>query len=429
MAQTSPRTPVGARQVRTARTFRAFQSPGYRLLWASNVSTYASQWMQVTLLTWLVLDLTDSPLRVSLIGFFGSFPLLALGIFGGMLSDLVDRRKLIRTTQTVNLLAATTLAALLATGSVQPWQAYLMALVTGVGVALDFPSRRALMLDMLGAAGVTNAVALDTVAFNISRIVGPVLAGALIDLSGVTGGFVAVSFCYLVAVAMAWRLKAPQAKRRLTSDSGVLHNLAEGLRYVRASPTITAVVLITVIMNLLLFNYTQMVPVVARDVLQVGPGLMGVLMAAEGIGALAGAVVIASASNLKYLGRLYAGGSFLALMALLLFALSRWYALSFPALLVLGLGTACFGTMQSTIVMLTAREEMRGRALGVVSLAIGASPLGALLVGAVADAFSAPFAIGLNAALGIGLLALVLALVPSLWQHIPSPGPRMETRS
>jgi MFS family permease len=176
--------------------------------------------------------------------------------------------------------------------------------------------------------------------------------------------------------------------------------------------------MITVLMNLLLFPYQQMVPVIARDILDVGPGLMGVLMSAEGIGALFGAVAIASSGNLKFQGRVYMAGSMLAMTALLLFSFSHWYALSLPLLMVMGLGAAGFGTMQATIVMLVAREEMRGRALGVTSLAIGTMPLGALMIGGVASAVSPTFAIGLNASLGLVLIALVGLLAPSLRQRI-----------
>jgi MFS family permease len=171
-------------------------------------------------------------------------------------------------------------------------------------------------------------------------------------------------------------------------------------------------------MNLLLFPYVQMVPVIARDILGVGPGLMGVLLSAEGIGALFGAVVIASAGDLRFQGRVYMSGSLLAMTALLLFSFSHWYALSLPLLMVMGLGAAGFGTMQATIVMLVAREEMRGRALGVVSLAIGTMPLGALMIGGVASAVSPTFAIGLNASVGLVLIALVAVLAPSLRRRI-----------
>ena len=192
-------------------------------------------------------------------------------------------------------------------------------------------------------------------------------------------------------------------------------NLIEGFRYVRGNKVILATVWVTVFMNLLMFPYMQMVPVIAKDTLHVGPGLMGVLMGASGLGALVGAVLIASLRTITYHGRLYLGGSLVALATLLAFSLSTWYLASLPIMVILGLGTAGFGTMQATITMLVSSEEMRGRALGVMSLAIGAGPLGAVLTGAVASAYGAPFAIGLNAAIGLVLLASIAVLMPSLF--------------
>ena len=142
--------------------------------------------------------------------------------------------------------------------------------------------------------------------------------------------------------------------------------------------------------------------------------MMGILQGAEGFGALLGAAAIASAVSLNYHGRIFSGGSLLTLLALLLFSISRWYIVSLPTLLILGLGMAGFGTMQSTIVMLVAKEEIRGRALGIVSLAIGAGPFGSLFLGAMASAVSPIFALRLNALLGLILLALVSLLLPSI---------------
>ena len=189
-------------------------------------------------------------------------------------------------------------------------------------------------------------------------------------------------------------------------------NVVEGLRYVRQEPMLQAVIYITIIMNFLLFPYMQMVPIVARDVLHVDPILMGFLQGGEGFGALVGSLWLASAATIRYHGRVFLVGSIVCVLALLLFSISRWYIVSFPTLFILGLGSAGFGTMQSTIVMLVAKEEMRGRALGVVSLAIGAGPLGSLTLGAMADAISPIFALRMFALLGMFALGLTTLFLP-----------------
>jgi MFS family permease len=399
-------------------TFRAFQNHSFRLLWPANFLSYVSRWMQITMLSWLVLELTDSPWHVALIAFFSWMPMLVLGLIGGLLADSVNRRNLLVTTQAATLMSTVALAVLLNTGLIEYWHAYVAVSVTGVSWALDMPSRRSIIHDLLGSGGVTNAVALDSVGMNGSRMVGPALAGLLITLVDVKGGYIVIAAFQMASLTLLLLAGVPQGHRNQFRPSRMVRNLREGLGYVSVQRTILATVIVTFLMNLLLFPYQQMIPVIARDKLEVGAFLMGLLQAADGFGALIGAILIASRPNLKYHGRVYVGGSMLGLLAVLVFALSPWYGLSWPTLLVLGLGTSGFGTMQATIVMLTAREEMRGRALGVISLAIGASPLGALMIGAVASAQSPSFAIGLNAILGIASLALVWLLMPSLRQRI-----------
>ena len=209
-----------------------------------------------------------------------------------------------------------------------------------------------------------------------------------------------------------------QAARPLAGARETAINIVRGFRYVRRQNVILATVLATVLMNVLLNPYQQMVPVIARDILDVGPGLMGVLLAAEGVGRLVGAVAIASLSNFRYQGRVYIAGTMLAMASLLAFSFSRQYGISLALLVVLGLGSAAYGTMQATIVILTARTEMRGRALGIMSLAIGTMPLGSLMMGGIATAMNPSFAIRLTAAMGLGLVATVALLIPSLRRRI-----------
>ncbi len=295
-------------------------------------------------------------------------------------------------------------------------------MVTGIAWALSFPSRRALVHDLLGSSELTNAIALDTIGLNVSRMLGPALAGVLIDVAGVSGGFVVMTIGNVLGLLLVYLLEVPRRQREMQDRQSILKNLIEGFAYVRTEPIIMAIIWITLFINLLLFSYSTMVPIIARDILHVGPALIGALLAGEGLGALVGSMYIASAINLRYHGRIYVGGSLLALIGLLAFSLSSWYIVSFPIMMALGLGTSGFATMQSAIVMLVAKADMRGRALGVVSLAIGGGPLGSLLVGAVAESISPVFAVRINALMGIIILALITLCIPSIMDRIrPQP--------
>ncbi|MDA0769862.1 MAG: MFS transporter [Chloroflexi bacterium] len=416
--------------MRVPHTFDAFVNPSYRWLWTSNFFSYISRWMQMTMLAWLVLQLTDSPFKVALVGFFGMGPMLLLGIVGGLLADKSDKRKLLMITQTANLIAAIIMAGLLFTGNIVYWHAYIVMMVSGTGWALDMPSRRSIVIDLLGRARVTNAVALDSIGMHSSRMIGPALGGLLITLVDVKGGYVVSAIFYALSIILMATVTLPEGRVRpavTNAASNVFRNLGEGFTYVRGHNTLMAVVLITIFMNFLLFPYQQMIPVLADRVLEVGPGRMGLLLAIEGFGALIGALVIASRSDMRYHGRVYLYGSLLALSMLLMLSLSRWYGVSLGVLLIMGLGTSGFGTMQGTIVMLVARDDMRGRALGIMTLAIGAGPLGALAIGAVANAIGAPFAMTINAIAGFILVGIIGIFWVSIRQQlIPDNGDEEE---
>ncbi len=395
-------------------TFRAFRDSNYRLLWPANVLAYSSRWMQMTLLGWLVLELTDSELRVALVGVFAMAPMLLLGLVGGMLADVVDRRRMLMGVHAMTFAAALVMSVLLWTGSERFWHAYAVILVAGIGWSFDMPARRSLLHDLLGRSGVTNAVALDSMGQSVSMMAGPALGGGLIAVLGVKGGYLAVTAFLMTSLVLIYRLKLTSPRSRRVRAEGAAPSLADGLRYVLGNQVLRATVLVTLAMNVLMFPYVNLIPVIARDVLHVGPGLMGLLQSAAGLGAAVGAVSIASWVALRYHGRVYLGGAWMACLALLLFSFSEWYALSFPLLLLVGLGTAGFSTMQSTIVMLIADQDMRGKALGVITIAIGTAPLGAFALGLMAERIDVQFAIGANATLGAVLLGLIALMSPSL---------------
>ena len=410
MSHQSRLTPNG---VRLPRTFRAFEDTRFRLLWPANGLSYLCRLMQMTLVALLVLNLTNSAWKVALAGFFGWVPTLLFALVGGVLADRVNRVRLMAMTQSVNLAASLVFTLALLMGWVHVWHAYATVFVSGAMWSIDFASRRSFIQDLLGQEGVTNGIALDSVGMHGSRMLGPALAGGLIAWIGVGGGYLVVTIFYVVDVILILLIKSPPVASTGTTVSP-WRNVTEGLRYARNNQVILAAVVITVLMNFFFFPYMQMVPVVAKMTLGVGDGMTGVLMAADGMGAFMGALIIASIAQLRHHGYIFTWGSMFALVMLLTFAFSRWYGLSFLILFLMGFGVACFATMQSTTVILAARDEMRGRAMGLISLGIGAGPLGTLVVGAVATAASPEFAVGLNACVCAVLLIGVWMLMPAL---------------
>ena len=371
--------------------------------------------MDMVVLALLVLKLTDSAWWVALVGSLRFMPWLFFGIFAGLIADRVNRWRVMVTSRSINVLVMIVLLVLIITNWIQLWHLLITTLVLGWAFVTDVPSRHSFIYDLVGKQNVVRAMSLETITFTIGTIVGPLMAGLLIEVADFTGAYLFLMSLYILAVITISRVKS-RISRSSTSQQPLLQSLAGGLRYSLQHRTVRAVLIITLIMNFMGFSAMQLFPVVAKDPLDVGPGLTGILISAHGIGSLLGASFMVYIGATRYHGRIFALGSSLYLVGLLFFALSSWYPLSFVMLLVVGLGTAGFGTMQSTIILISATPERRGMALGVLGLCIGVGPLGMVQMGAVASLLNPQAAIGISAAAGLFLMALVIMLTPLVWQ-------------
>lgn len=382
-------------------------------LWLANGLWWQSMWMEQVVFGWLALSLTDSAWWVALMGFFRSIPLLFIGPFSAAITDRCQRRALILGMQVAGALGYGLLALLLGFGALRYWHLALVALVNGAGWALDWPTRRALVPDLVGKARVVDAMVLENIIQSLTRISGPLGAGSLLAGIGTLGGLEALAglgaLGALLLAGLKTRARAPAAPGGLRVS---WQRMGEGLRYVRRQPRLWGVVLITAIMNAWGFSFQGLLPVFARDVLGQGPMGLGLLGAANGSGTLAGLVAVHWSRRRWSNERLFSGGSALACLGVAGFACSSSFYLSLSLLVVSGFGQAGFSIMQSSITLVEAADEMRSRAMGAVVLAIGTGPLGRLQSGAMAVSWGAPLAVG---ALAVGALLAVLgtlALLP-----------------
>jgi len=368
---------------------------------------------------WLVLGLTDSPWQVALAGVFRSAPMLLFGLLSGLVADRMSRWRVMVLTQTVSSLVTAVLFVFVVTGTIQAWHVFVGAFILGGSTILDFPSRRSFIYDLVGPHDLVSAMSLETVSNTLGKFLGPLIGGLFIELTGFPGVYLLLLAAYLAALLLIARVKVRFPKPPMLSQP-VWQSLASGLRYCLANRLVMAVLCTTIIMNALGFSYVQLLPVVAKEHLHVGPGLMGILAAADGVGTLIGAMTIACLGKIHHHGRIFMLGALVELVSLVAFALSPPYHLSLLLLLVVGVGNAGFSTMQSTIILLWTAPGMRGRALGIMGLCIGATPLGLLEMGALAALLHAPAAIGLNAVAALLLLLPVSMLTPLL-SSAPSP--------
>ncbi len=394
----------------------------YRLLLGSSTLWWLAHYMEMIVLGWLVLELTNSAGLVGLVGFCRSIPSLLVGGFGGLLADRIGRRPLVIASQTMTLVMYATVAVLLAAGLLAIWHLVVISLTLGCAWAMDWPTRRALIPDLVGRPRVVDALMLENLGMSIARALGPLLAGLVLDAFNVLGCFLTLSGLSAVSLLLLHALsKQPIPRTSSPTSASPLAQIRDSVLYVRQNQSILAVTLITMIMNMLAFPYMNFLPVFARDVLNQGPVGLGYLGASVGIGNVVGLFLVNWARRFTSPGWIFITGTLLHCMALLTFTTSSVFAVSWALLLLVGIGHACFGIMQSSIVLLAAADERRGQAMGAIAVAIGAGPFGRLQTGVLADAFGAPLAVGAEVAVAALLVATVAATLPELRQVDSSP--------
>jgi MFS family permease len=370
--------------------------------------------METVALGIFVFELTGSPFWVAVVGFLRMIPMLLLGPTIGLISDRVNRRILMGTTLGTLAGVYVVMAALVLSGRIELWQICIGATLAGVMWATDFPVRRAMIGDAVGQDGISTAIGIDMASSNFSRVIGPLGAGAFLATMGVEAAYITGAVLFAIGSVLAFSLPDVESARQPSrSGGGYFANLSEGLKHVKADKIIFVTLIITIVMNIFGFPYQHMVPVIGADTLKVGPLLIGVLLATEGIGATTGSLVIAVKARPAGFTRIYAVGSVMFLLSILSFSLIPSFWVLLPILFIGGFSMSGFATMQSIIVISSTPTEIRGRVLGVLAASIGTGPLGALLVGGLAVWWGANNAVTAIAVSGLVLTIISLLIWPS----------------
>ena len=392
----------------------------YRRLWISGFCINTARWMDLVVLGWIALQLTGSPFMVGLAVFVRSAPMMVLGPFAGVVADRIHRGRVLLFTQSLGVVTALALVLLFATRHGGYWPLVGLEMLFGVLWALDFPARRTALFSLVGAGRVATAISLETVSMQLAKMVGPVLAGVGLAKLGPAACFAAMAVLYAVGLAVSVGLGSRIGRVAHGGPASVTASLGAGFRAAWQEPTVRDVLIITVLMNVLLFPYQHMLAVFSRDVLGAGPEWLGALVAADGLGSLLGALTIASRRGFIAHRRLFVGAVLVAPLLLIVFTGARWRWVCVVLLVMIGMAESGFATMQSTLVLLAAPEERRGGAMGILSACIGTQPLGTLWVGFLATGIGVAPAIALNSLLA--LLAITPVALP-----LARRGPRRET--
>jgi MFS family permease len=370
--------------------FRALANRNYRLFWFGQMISLAGTWMQDTALALLVLRLTDSPLALGLTMTVRFLPALALSLFGGVLADRLPKRATLVGTQSIQLAVALTLALLTSTGAITVALIYGLAALRGTVDAVDMPTRQAFTAEMVGTDHLPNAVALNSMQFNVARIVGPAIAAAVIGTVGIAACFYlnAASFMAVIGAYLAMRTAQlfPTARAR---RKGVLGEVQQGLRYAVATPDVLVILLVMAAIGTFGYNFQTILPLLSTYVLHSGATGLSVLLASMGFGSVVAGVAVAYRGKATLRLLLVSATVFTGLLFLV--GLSRWQPVTAALVFLMGVSGVLFMTTANTRLQLVVPGHMRGRVMGMYALLfVGTTPIGSVLIGILAEKTGVP---------------------------------------
>ncbi len=392
------------------RTFSSLRHRDYRYLWASSFFSAAGDWIQQLTMGWLMYELTRDPFLVGALAASRSIPFLFVGPISGVLSDRMDRRKLLMANQFFLAASASVLATLVVGEWVHPWHLFFFNVLNGAGFAFSTPLRQALIPQVVPRSEFTNAIALNSTAININRVTGPALGGIFIAAFGAGTNYAVQAGCYIAVALMVLqvRVESKPAPKPVAARPSPLSDMREGFAYVLHNRRLSAVILLSFIPSIFMMPFaTSLMPVFSKEVLDFGPEGLGMLSAMMGAGGLTGTLIVATLSRTtgsdiqQVLAALSAG------VCLIIFSQTDAAGLAIPFLIGMGIGQMVFITTNNTVVHSLVSDELRGRVLSLYLLNLGLGPIGGFMAGALADRLDAPTAMLIGGCTTIGLVLLI----------------------
>lgn len=382
----------------------AFRNPNYRIFWTGALISNVGAWMQNVALGWLVLELSDSAFMLGLVGFAGTLPWLVLLLVGGVYADRLDRRRVLIHANVLLMAFAAVLTALTWTGVVRIWHVLVLSLASGSAIALAAPAFQAFLHDLVDRRDLQNAIAMNSAQFNLSRVVGPSVAGLTLGAIGLAGCFGINTLSFLAAIVALVLVRARSGP--VPDGSPVWQSIVEGVGYVRDRPRIRALLAIAALVSLLAMPYSTLLPIVARDALGLDAAGLGWLFAIGGVGAVCGALSVAFRHALPRRGPWLLGCAIATGLSTLTLGLSRAPVVAGAALVAIGFFATSAVALSNTLLQELVDDAMRGRVLSMFGLAfMGTFPIANLLAGAMAGLTSASTTLAITG----GLLAVVVA--------------------
>lgn len=394
---------------------RVLASPVYRRIWLSGFLFSNARWVEIIASGWIVLTLTNSPLLVGLTGFFRVLPMLIFGSLFGALADRFTRVNILLGIHAVSLMAALVLAATFLLGGDSLVIIYPLIFILGSGTAADFSARSALIDDVQDRSLLASTMSFESLSMSGAKITSALVTGLLLSAGGAGLAYSYLALLYGAGLLWIWAFKPLLPTRRAHPGSfRVMSSLPSGWASALRLPVVRGVFFVTILVNVLVFPYQQLIAIVANDILSVGPFWMGVLAGADGVGGVLTAAWLTFGAGTRRPGALFIGGAIGAAAMLVGLALSPVFALSLGIQLAYGICTGLFAAHQAALVLSHTPPESRARALGLIATAIGLTPIGMLLVGGLSSAAGAQVAMATMASLGLIGLLIVLIFNPRL---------------
>ena len=395
---------------------RAFSSVAFRLFWFASLASVVSFFMSTIARGWLVLDMTDSAFQVTAINATGMVPTLVFSIFGGVMADRMNRRTLMICSDIMSFLIVVVFFVSIFLEVVELWQIFLLTLIHGIAFALGMPARAAIISSLVDKKDIASAVALFTIVFSSGQMVGPAMAGYLINAYGMASPFMLAVIILAIALFFLFRLQIPVTVMNSQPEQNISiwESLRQGFSYVIHTRIIVGLILMGVITTVFALPYQTLLPVFARDVLDVGASGLGWLGGLGGAGSIVGSITVASFSSARPMKFLMLIGSIGLGTFIILFSLSTIYLLSLVIVFCVGFLFQIFMASNFTFVQLIAPDHIRGRVLSIRMIAFGLSPIGMILLGTSAEMFGPSTATAGTGAISVLLIVVLLIAIPIL---------------
>jgi len=386
------------------RIFKAFQYRDFRILWMGACTSSIGSWMQTMAQAWLVYDMSKSPTMLGLDAFLGDIPIVLFSLVGGVIADRFDRRYILLGSQYLQMSCAALLTTLLALGVVHVWEILCLSFVVGTAQSFGGPAYSALVPSLVEKEDLSNAIAMNSIQFNLARVIGPVIGGIVLSKLGASWCFGLNALSYVAVIISLYSLRICFNPPR-TGES-VLTSMKQGFGFIRNQGAMVGLIAIAFLMTALAIPTITFLPVFAKEVFHRGPTAYTIFLACSGLGSITGALLVAAAGNVKNKGRIALSMLMLLGAVMAGFAKSKNIYLSYVLLYIAGAALIWAFSMIASLVQLITANEMRGRVMSVYNVAFrGGMPLGSLTSGKMIPLFTAPIVIATN-----GILLFCLGL-------------------